>query len=47
MFDLLSNLGLIRGILVILAEKGTSSAPLPEQIVPRCPRCSHGPVERK
>ena len=41
------KLGLTRGILVILAEKGTSSAPVPERVVPRCFRCSHGLVERK
>ena len=36
MFDLLSNLGLTRGILVILAKKGTSGAPMPERVAPRC-----------
>ena len=47
LFDLRLNLGLTRGILVILAEKGTSGAPMPERVMPCCSRCSHGPMERK
>ena len=46
MFDLQLNLGLTRGILVILAEKVTSSTPVPEQVASCCFRCSHDPVER-
>ena len=38
-FDLQLNLRLTRGILVILAEKATSGAPMPKRIVPRCYRC--------
>ena len=47
MFDLRSNLGLTRGILVILAKRGTSGAPVPEWIAPCHSRCSRGPMERK
>ena len=47
MFDLWSNLGLTRGVLVILAEKGTLGAPVPERVAPCCSRCSHNLVERK
>ena len=47
MFDLQLNLGLTRGILVILAEKVTSSTPVPEQVASCCFRCFHDPVERK
>ena len=43
MFDVWLNLGLIRGILVILAKKGTSGSPMPEWVAPRHSRCSHGP----
>ena len=46
-FDLRSNLGLTRGILVILAEKGTLSALVPKRVAPHCSRCSLGPIERK
>ena len=47
MFDLLPNLGLTRGILVILAKKVTSGTPVPEWVTPCHSRCSHDPVERK
>ena len=47
MFDLRLNLGLTKGILVILAEKVTSGALVPERVAPRHSRCSHGPIERK
>ena len=47
LFDLRSNLGLTRGILVILAEKGTSGALVPERVVPRHSGCSRGPMEKK
>ena len=46
-FDLRSNLGLTRGILVILAEKDTLSALVPKRVAPHCSRCSLGPIERK
>ena len=47
MFDLRLNLELTRGILVILLEKSTLGAPMPEQVVSRHSRCSHGSIERK
>ena len=47
MFDLQLNLGLTKGIFVILVEKVTSSTLVPEQVMPRYSRCSHGPVEEK
>ena len=46
-FGLRSNLGLTKGILVILAEKCTSGAPIPEWVAPRRSGCSHRPMERK
>ena len=46
MFDLWLNLELTRGILVILAEKVTLGALVPEQVAPHRSRYSHGPVER-
>ena len=46
-FDLRSNLGLNSGILVILAEKGTLGALVSDWAVPRCSRCSCGPIEKK
>ena len=47
MFDLWSNLGLTRGVLVILAEKGTLGALVSDWAVPRCSRCSCGHIEKK
>ena len=35
------------GVLVILVERGTLSAPVSEQFAPCHSRCSHGPVERR
>ena len=49
-FDLVwlsSNLGLTRGILVILVEKGTLSASVFEQVAPHHSRCSHSPMESR
>ena len=46
-FGLRSNLGLTRGILVILDEKGTLSVLVFERVMPRFSRCSHGSTERK
>ena len=46
-FDLRSNLGLTRGILVILAKKGTLGASVLKRVAPRHSRCSHCPEERK
>ena len=46
-FDLRSNLGLTRGILVILAKKCTLGAPVTEQAVQRHSGCSHGPKEKE
>jgi len=46
-FDLQSNLGLTRGILVILVEKGTSGALMCERVTPRHFGCSCSPMERK
>ena len=43
----LVNLRLTRGILVILAEKGTLGAPMSEWVVPHHFGCPHGPMERK
>ena len=34
-----------QGILVILAEKGTLGAPMPERVALHHFGCSHGPVE--
>ena len=41
------NPRLTRGILVFLVEKGTSGAPMPEQVVPHRSRCSRDPMERR
>ena len=46
-FDLRSNLGLIRGILVILAKNGTSGALVPKHVAQCCSGCSRGSMERK
>ena len=46
-FGIRSNLGLTRGILVILDEKGTLSTPMSERVMPRFSRYSHGPTKRK
>ena len=46
-FDLRSNLGLTRGILVILAEKGTLGAPVFEWAAPCHSGHSHSPMEKK
>ena len=46
-FDLRSNLWLTRGILVILAQRGTSGAPMPKQVVAHHSRCSLSPIKRK
>ena len=46
-FDLRSNLGLTKGILVILAERGTSGASMLEQFASCHSIYSHGPMERK
>ena len=46
-FDLRLNLGLTRGILVILTEKGTSGAPVLEQVAPCHFGNSRNLVERK
>ena len=46
-FYLRSNLGLTRGILVILAKKGTLGAPMFKRVAPRHSGCSHGPMEKK
>ena len=46
-FDLRSNLGLTRGILVILAKKFTLGASMFERVAPRHSRCPCGPMERK
>ena len=46
-FDLRSNLGLTRGILVILAERGTSGTSMLEQFASCHSIYSHGPMERK
>ena len=46
-FGLWSNLGLTKGILVILAKKGTSRALVPEWITSHCFGFSSGPMERK
>ena len=46
-FYLRLNLGLTRGILVILAKMGTFGAPMPKWVALRCSRCSHGLIERK
>ena len=46
-FDLRSNLGLTRGILVILVERGTSGASMLEQFASCHSIYSHGPMERK
>ena len=46
-FDIRSNLGLTKGILVILAKKGTLGAPMSERAAPRRFGCYHGPMEKK
>ena len=46
-FDLRFILGLTKGILVILAKKGTSGALMPEWVMPRHSGCSRSPMERK
>ena len=46
-FDLLSNLGLTRGILDISVEKGTLVALVLERVTPHCFGCSHGSMEKK
>ena len=46
-FDLRLNLGLTKGVLVILAGKGTSGVPVLEWVASRRSRYSHGPVESK
>ena len=49
-FDLVwlsANLGLTKGVLIILAERATLSAPVFERVVPCHSRCSHGSMERK
>jgi len=46
-FDLQLNLWLTMGVLVILAEMGTSGVLMPEQVVSHHSRCSHGPIERE
>ena len=46
-FDLWSNPRLTRGILVILFEKCTSSAPMSKWVAPRYSGCSLSPMERK
>ena len=49
-FDLvwpLVNPGLTKGILVILAKKGTLGALMFKRVAPRHSRCPHGPMERK
>ena len=46
-FDLRSNLGLTRGILVILAEKGTSNVLMPKRVAPRHFGCTRGPREKR
>ena len=45
LFGLWSNLGLTRGILVILAEKCTLGAPMPERVAPHRSGCSCRPME--
>ena len=47
LFDLRFNLGLTRGILVILVEKGTLGASMLKRVVPRRFECSRSPIERK
>ena len=46
-FDHRSNLGLIRGTLVILAERDTLGAPMLERVVLNHSKCSRGPMWRK
>ena len=47
LFDLRSNLGLTKGILVILVERGTLGALMHEWVVPHHFVCSRSPMERK
>ena len=46
-FHLRSNLGSTMGILFILFERGTSSAPMPERVTPRHSGFSRSPMERE
>ena len=45
-FDLQSNLGLTRGILVILVKKGTLGALVPKRVAPHRSGCSRDLMER-
>ena len=47
LFNLQSNLRLTRGILVILAETGTSGALMLEWVVPHHSVCSRSPMKTK
>ena len=47
MFDFWLNLGLTRGIFVILAKKVTLGNSLLKRVLPHHSRYSHDPVERK
>ena len=46
-FDPRLNLGLTKGVLVILAEKGISGALMPEWVMPRHSRYSRDPMKIK
>ena len=46
-FDLWSNLGLTKGILILLVERGILGAPMPKWVSPRHSVCSCSSMERK